>query len=103
MRAGTQLKAVLVWTDPPGAQLVNDLDLRVVTPSGQTRFGNGSQRDRVNNVEAVTIDAPATGSYAFSVDATNITSGPRQSYALVITGDFASVTQESGKRRAARH
>lgn len=103
VRAGTQLKAVLVWTDPPGAQLVNDLDLRVVTPSGQARFGNGSQRDRVNNVEAVTIDAPATGSYTFSVDATSITSGPRQSYALVITGDFVSVTQESGKRRAARH
>ncbi|HEX7420814.1 MAG TPA: hypothetical protein VF505_13065, partial [Thermoanaerobaculia bacterium] len=61
------------------------------------------QRDRINNVEAVTITAPVSGTYTFSVDATTIGSGPRQGYALVITGDFASVPQETGKRRAARH
>jgi Subtilase family len=114
--AGTPLKAVLVWTDPPGIarsggdttpNLVNDLDLRVRTPSGDVHFGNeaihAGQRDRINNVEAVTITAPVSGTYTFSIDATTIGSGPRQSYALVVTGDFVTTLQETGKRRAARH
>jgi len=114
--AGTPLKAVLVWTDPAGVaragtdstpNLVNDLDLRVITPSGEVHFGNeaihAGQRDRINNVEEVKITAPVSGIYTFAVDATSIGSGPRQGYALVITGDFVSVAQESGKRRAARH
>ncbi|HEV8657040.1 MAG TPA: S8 family serine peptidase, partial [Thermoanaerobaculia bacterium] len=49
VRAGTPLKAVLVWTDPPGVirtasdstpELVNDLDLRMTTPTGDVHFGN---------------------------------------------------------------
>jgi hypothetical protein len=114
--AGTPLRAVLVWTDPPDVarsgndttpNLVNDLDLRVITPSGDVHFGNeaihAGQRDRINNVEAVTITTPVSGTYTFSVDATTIGSGPRQSYALVITGDLVAPSQETGKRRAARH
>ncbi|HEV8661160.1 MAG TPA: hypothetical protein VGS96_21360, partial [Thermoanaerobaculia bacterium] len=110
------LKAVLVWTDPPGVirtasdstpELVNDLDLRMTTPTGDVHFGNEAihrgQRDRINNVEMITIDAPATGSYTVSVDATTIASGPRQSYALVIVGDLSATPQEQGKRRAVRH
>ena len=39
--AGKPLKVTLVWTDPPGVQnarvaLVNNLDLTVVGPDGQT-------------------------------------------------------------------
>ena len=58
------LKVVLVWTDPPGVtrtvldatpELVNDLDLRVATPSGSSSFGNESlhpgQADRL--IEAI--------------------------------------------------
>jgi hypothetical protein len=114
--AGTPLKAVLVWTDPPGIvrggsdttpNLVNDLDLRVTTPSGDVHFGNeaihAGQRDHINNVEAVSITAPVSGTYTFSVDATTIAGGPRQGYALVVTGDLVATTQETGKRRAARH
>jgi len=114
--AGTPLKVVLVWTDPPGivrsaadstSNLVNDLDLRITTPAGQLHFGNEAihpgQRDHINNVEVVTINAPVSGRYAIAVDATTIASGPRQSYALVITGDFVGFSQASGKRRAARH
>ncbi len=71
--AGTQFKAVLVWTDAPGATLVNDLDLRVVTPSGDVHYGNEplhpGTRDTVNNVEAVTIATPVAGTYKISVDA----------------------------------
>ncbi|HEY3056941.1 MAG TPA: S8 family serine peptidase [Thermoanaerobaculia bacterium] len=116
VRAGTPLKVVLVWTDPPGVvrtasdstpELVNDLDLRVTTPAGEAHFGNEAihpgQRDRINNVEMITIDAPRTGSYTVSVDAMTISSGPRQSYALVIIGDLSATPQEQGKRRAVRH
>ncbi len=114
--AGTPLKAVLVWTDPPGVvrssadpapELVNDLDLRVITPAGETRLGNeaihAGKRDTLNNVEEVMIAAPVTGTYSLNVDATTIGSGPRQSYALVVTGDLGTPAQQSGKRRAARH
>lgn len=49
------LKVTLVWTDPPGAALQNDLDL-IVRADGQERHGNmGTDPgfDRVNNVEQV--------------------------------------------------
>jgi serine protease AprX len=53
---GYTLKVTLVWTDPPGAKLQNDLDLIVKTSNGQVRHGNmGTSKnfDRVNNVEQV--------------------------------------------------
>ena len=57
VRGANPLKVVLVWTDPAGTSLVNDLDLRVTDPAGATFFGNG-QADHVNNVEAVSIAQP---------------------------------------------
>ena len=41
VRAGTAFKVTLVWTDPPGVPLVNDLDLRVIDPAGSVLPGNG--------------------------------------------------------------
>ncbi|HET7705780.1 MAG TPA: S8 family serine peptidase [Thermoanaerobaculia bacterium] len=114
VRAGTPFKAVLVWTDPAGravgvadtsTQLVNDLDLRVVSPS-VTMVGNqrltGGQPDRVNNVEGVTIDAPSAGKVTVTITAPRIAVGPRQGYALVLTGDFDAEAQSSQRRRAVR-
>jgi hypothetical protein len=101
VRAGTPFKAVLVWTDPPGVvrgvndptpQLVNDLDLSV---NGQ------SVGDHVNNVEVTTIAAPATGTYTITVSANALGLGPRQGYALVVTGDV-SLTKAL-RSRAVRH
>lgn len=106
--AGTPLKVVLVWTDPPGhiapmsdttPQLVNDLDLRVTTSAG-TSFGNGSVPDRLNNVEVVSLDPSASGTVSITVSAHDIGVGVRQSYAVVITGDF---TPMSARVRAVRH
>jgi hypothetical protein len=95
------LKVVLVWTDPAGVprsvsdstpELVNDLDLRVSPPSGQSLLGNESlhpgQPDRLNNVEAVSVAQPVSGSYTITVTASRLGSGARQSYALVVTGDL---------------
>ena len=111
--SGTPLKVVLVWTDPPGvvrsvsdstAELVNDLDLRVVTPSSAASFGNEvlhpGQADRLNNVEAVSIPQPVTGVYTITISANHLGAGPRQGYALVITGDFANAL--GGRSRAVR-
>lgn len=109
VNAGTPLKAVLVWTDPPGhlagvsdttPQLVNDLDLRITTSAGTT-LGNGSTPDRLNNVEVVSLAAPPSGIATITVSAHHLGFGERQSYALVITGDLAPAPLPRG--RAVRH
>lgn len=110
-RQGTALKFVLVWTDPAGVardttdptpELVNDLDLRVVDPSGDVLLGNDplhpGQADRLNNVEVVSIPSPANGIWSVSVSAVRLGLGPRQSYALLITGDFATPKPRAAKR-----
>jgi hypothetical protein len=108
VRAGSQLRAVLVWTDPPGVvrgvadttpQLVNDLDLRVGSTWGNDPLHPG-QPDRLNNVEGVTLDAAPAGQYTVTVTANRLASGPRQSYALVVTGDFEN--EAPARHRAAK-
>ena len=114
VRAGSRFKAVLVWTDPPGvavpvsdtrAQLVNDLDLRIAAPGGAAALGNEplhpGQPDRLNNVEVVTIDFPANGTHTVQVRADRIASGLRQSFALVVTGDWSEETAAPARRRVA--
>ena len=108
-RAGTPLKAVLVWTDPAGTprgttdatpELVNDLDLRVQSADGST----WTMDDHLNNVEVVSIATPSTGAYDITIAAPRIAQGSRQSYALVITGDLtAPPAPSSAKGRAVRH
>jgi hypothetical protein len=98
-RPGTPLKVVLVWTDPPGTvrnsiadttpQLVNDLDLRMNAIA---------TNDRINNVEVISVNEPS-GVYEITVTAHDLRFGPRQSYALVVTGDF----EDNARRRSARH
>jgi hypothetical protein len=115
VHSGTPLKIVLVWTDPAGVprgvidptpQLVNDLDLRVVDPSGATFLGNEplhpGQPDRLNNVEAVSIPQPLAGTYSVSISANRLGLGPRQGYALVVTGDLGDGAAHS-RSRAVRH
>jgi hypothetical protein len=63
--AGETLKATLVWTDPPGDSLQNDLDLIVTTPDGRELHGNvapdAAGFDRSNNVEQVVVPNIAAG------------------------------------------
>jgi hypothetical protein len=116
VKPGTPLKALLVWTDPPGVtraasdktpELVNDLDLVITTPDGTRVYGNDAlhpgQADRLNNVEVAPIDVSTPGVYKVEVNAHAITSGARQSYALVITGDFAAASTPQPRLRAVRH
>jgi hypothetical protein len=82
-------KATIAWTDPPGTptapalnptnhMLVNDLDLRIITPSGTTNFPWVLNRNaitnaattgdnRVDNVEQVSIPNPTSGTYTVRI------------------------------------
>jgi hypothetical protein len=96
--AGQPLRVTLAWTDFPSTpaasvNLNNDLDLVVSGPSG-TFLGNvfassqsvtGGTADRRNNVEQVTLNAPASGSYTITVRAFNVPSSA-QPFALVVSG-----------------
>jgi serine protease AprX len=83
---GQTLKVTLVWTDPPGDSLQNDLDLIVKTPDGQEFHGNvapgSSAFDRSNNVEQVIASVSASGTATITVRAFRAVSP--QSYALVL-------------------
>lgn len=83
----TSLKITLVWTDPPGEGLQNDLDLIVSRGNGLERHGNqpanATAFDRTNNVEQVVWDHPTSGPVNIRVRAFRVAQFP-QSYALVI-------------------
>ncbi|MBX3358705.1 MAG: S8 family serine peptidase [Phycisphaeraceae bacterium] len=100
LSSSERLKITLVWTEPPAAAgaanaPVNDLDLIVTSPTGQTYLGNvfaggisatGGTRDSKNNVEQVHIDAPAPGVWSVQVTGAAVNVG-LQGYSLVATGD----------------
>ena len=78
----------LVYTDAPGtpaagAALVNDIDLVVTSPTGQT-FGKA---DSINNNEVVELTGLAAGTYKISVKGTKVPMGKegKQPFALVYT------------------
>jgi len=96
--SGARFRATLVWTDFPsdpavGGGLVNSLRLSVIRPDGTTVQGAPAN----NNVQQVSIDSPATGSYTVRVRGVNVvtqaTTGRKQEFALVVGGglDFVDV------------
>ena len=100
-----QVKVMLYWHDKeaiayPTKALVNDLDLTLTTPTGTvlnpwvlnhdtlnvldlpTR-----QVDTLNNIEQVTLNNPAPGTYTITVNGTLIPEGPQDFF---ITWDFVT-------------
>jgi hypothetical protein len=91
------LKVMLVWTDkeaslPISKVLVNNLDLEVITPSGDIvtplildpsnpSFSAYNGVDSLNNVEQVTIPTPLPGTYTIRVKGSKVPFSS-QSYAL---------------------
>ena len=103
-----QLKVMLYWNDPASAvfaanTLVNDLDLEVTTPASSTllpmildtlpaNVNNPATTgvDRINNIEQVVINNPATGSYIIKVKGSSVLQNPLQEYFVVY--DFVPVS-----------
>jgi len=95
-------RVAVVWTDAPpelsaDKQLINNLDLEVISPSGQLYYGNNFNNDNysklngnpdeINVVEMVHLESPSTGTWTVCIKGTEIPQGP-QPYAIVITGDM---------------
>jgi hypothetical protein len=103
------LRATLTWSDPPGAPAasqhrINDLDLRVTSPSGTVYRGNagllagnwstpGGAPDTIDTVECVLVQNPAAGAWTVTVSASEVnqdghveTPAVDADFALVVTG-----------------
>jgi hypothetical protein len=96
-------KVTLVWHDAPAStqstvQLVNNLDLVVTTPNGQTLFPNGRNApDTLNNVEQVTVLTAdlVQGEYTVTVRGMAVPVGP-QPFAVAVSGDFVRDAEKYG-------
>lgn len=93
---GLSLRLCLVWTDPPGRALQNDIDLILQLPSGGQKVVGNFDRpqrltamDRDNNVEIIRLDNPIKGDYLIQITAYNLLRVP-QDFALVVTGPLTS-------------
>jgi hypothetical protein len=96
------LKVMLYWHDEEGSPLagqalVNDLDLRVINPTGGVNLPlvlDSSPSiasltspaapgfDRINNVEQVVINNPQAGNYTFQVMGHQVPIGPQEYYVV---------------------
>lgn len=84
MSVSPTLKITLVWSDPPGSTLQNDLDLIIKASNGQERHGNmgtSTGFDRANNVEQVVWENIPPGDVKITIRAFRITQFP-QPYAF---------------------
>ena len=94
---GDSISVVLAYADAPAelaaaSQLVNDLDLRVVTPSGKVLWPNSLDGpDRLNNVEGVKVESAEGGVYTVEVSAHAIPSP----MPLELTGGRRNATRYS--------
>ncbi len=91
-----QLKVMLYWADPAAASnaassLINDLDLRVITPSAALRRPlvlnpdpahvtdlATEATDHVNNIEQVVITNPEAGNHTININGFSIPSGTQE-------------------------
>lgn len=118
------MKITLCWTDPAGEVadgvldssspvLVNDLDIRIQTPSGsilrpwildKNAPANPAQQgdNTVDNVEQIIISDPEPGEYILTVSHKGNITGNGQVYSMVVTGQaqaavgvFPSTAQNS--------
>lgn len=92
--AGLEFRATLSWIDPPattfsGFQLVHDLDLTVVSPSGTTHtMWSSGEKDAVNVNERVAVGAAdvESGTWKVFVSSNSFSAAEEQSYSLVVNG-----------------
>jgi hypothetical protein len=106
---GQNLRVVVGWSDPEviifpsdgiaTSALVNDIDLRVITPGGETVLPYVLDRTRptfeatrgvntIDNTEVVEIRNAAAGTYRVEVEGSRITAQSPQPFVLVATSDM---------------
>jgi subtilisin family serine protease len=101
--ASIPLTLALVWTDPPGSvssqkQLVNDLDLIVLSTSGNPSQMFGNMRpfaDQSNTVERVVTRCPAAGVVTAVVAPGDAIKTSSQRWYMVANGPVVSITSVS--------
>jgi serine protease AprX len=90
-KSAVPLKVNLVYTDYPGEDLINNLNLIVHSPSGKHYLGNDFEEagtpDNINNVEGVVVKSPEIGEWRIEIVA-DVQMG-QQDYAVVISGGGA--------------
>jgi len=104
----SELKVTLAWDDVPGTPnvdpaLVNDLDIRVISPSGTTHYpwtleptapsaaAVQTQANRVDNIEQVRVTGPEPGVWRVEVYGFAVPQGP-QSFSLAASPLLVSCT-----------
>jgi len=99
VNSSQELRATLSWLDYPSElasskNLVNDLDLELISPNGTVYNGNDltypydDTRDDGNTTEGISIKNPAVGWWKVRINGSNVPMGP-QHYAFVITGNVS--------------
>ncbi|MBL8888066.1 MAG: S8 family serine peptidase [Phycisphaerales bacterium] len=99
------LRITMAFTDAPATiptsfAPVNNINLRVIDPSGNVYLGNvinattgqsqtGGTADAINSIEHFLLNAPAVGTWRAEVVGATVNVGT-QGFGLVITGDVAS-------------
>ncbi len=88
--ASVPLRVTLVYTDFPGKDLINNLNLVVYAPDNSYRNGNDFEGtgtlDTLNNVEGVIVEEPQVGTWKVRVIATDQLGAGPQDFALVLSG-----------------
>lgn len=88
------LRVTMVYTDYPGKQLVNNLNLIVIDPSGTMVTGNdftgSGSPDSQNNVEGVLVSSPVPGTWRVRVVASAVPK-PKQDFALTLSAAGAKL------------
>ncbi|CAM9858678.1 unnamed protein product [Choristocarpus tenellus] len=100
---GEEMRVTLSWMDPPATvlsavQLMNDLDLKVTSPSGLVYvMWSSGDADTSNVVERVIVPAAdaEVGTWTVTVSAGDLTT-ESQSYSLVLLGGIASGSSIEG-------
>lgn len=87
--SGSLLRITMVYTDAPGSDIINNLNLLLFDPDDKFYIGNdfksNGSPDSDNNVEGIVLENPITGKWLVRIVASNIPVGP-QDFALVISG-----------------
>lgn len=88
----TPLKVTIAWIDPPNVNwgvknLLNDIDLILVLPTGASFFGNSIIGDEYNPQEKIVLNNPLTGNYKIFVQSKVFAIPDNQKYSIVITSN----------------